>query len=209
MSADRVLPTAIVTIAINWFLTSPVFAGEVNFLDLPFGATRSAINKLSSNKIPGPAGIAYYPRREKNMRFSGAQLYEVYYGFSADRLVAVETSTFRLQPVNGSCIKNPEIKAISKKIRQLFGPRIRHVGIASSPEEYDMNYEDFEMCMNAFPSAYSCEVDVFENWRSGAKNTERALEATMHEVSFGLPVQECIVRLIFRRGRTLADKLAE
>ena len=203
MNAARLLHSAIVAIALTWTLTPPTMAGEVNFLDLPFGAKRSSIGNLSPSKVSARAGLAYYPRREKNMRFAGVPLFEVYYGFKAERLVMVETRTFPLDPVSRSCFKNRAVKAIGKKMRALFGRRIRHVGIASSPDEYDMNYEDHEMCMNTFPRAFSCEVDVFEKWKTNAKNTDGALEATLHEVSFGRPIQQCIVHLVFRRGRTL------
>jgi hypothetical protein len=62
-------------------------------------------------------------------------------------------------------------------------------------------------CMNIFPQAYSCEVDVYEKWDVDAKNDDRAVEATLREVSFGLPTKECVVHLVFRPGRRLADKV--
>jgi len=188
-------------------------AKEVDFLDLPFGAKRSEIKNLFDKKSVERGHITNYLRKEKDMRFAGMQLYGVYYGFDKDMLVVVEAITFPADPVKAYCYDIKAAKAIRNKMTSLFGRRIRHVGDYSSPpEEFNNNYADFKECIDAFPGKknVSCEVDVFEKWKAGAKETDRALEAALQEVSIGNnPVVQCVLRLTFRPGRPLSDKLAE
>ena len=147
------------------------------------------------------------------MQLAGVLLYRVAYGFEADRLVDVEVDTFPENPVDDSCFDTKATKAITKKMATLFGERIRHIGdYSSSAEEFRMNVADHRDCVDRFPraDAVACEVDVLEWWGRGAKETDRALESSFQIVSFGRStVNSCIVRLVLRPGRTLAEKLAQ
>ena len=88
--------------------------------------------------------------------------------------------------------------------------RIAHVGFSSSPEEWRINHSYYDECVDRFADVkdVSCDIDVFEQWKKNAKKTDRALIIVSQIVSFGGdPVEKCRVRLVFRPGRLLSEKI--
>ncbi len=204
--------TLMLILIFSFIFSAAAHAKEVDFLNLPFGAKRSAIKYLFSKKSHQQDGRVYYLRKEKDMRFAGMPLYGVYYGFNKDRLVVVEARTFQLNSIKSNCANIKESEAIQKKIVSLFGKRIRHVDEFSPPETFRTNYKDYKECVDVFPGMknVSCYVNNYEKWKAGAKKTDHALEATFQEISIGRgPGTQCMVRLIFRPGRLLSKKNAE
>jgi hypothetical protein len=52
-------------------------------------------------------------------------------------------------------------------------------------------------------------VDIFEKCDDDAKDSEHTLEGVLHEITLGPMNDHCLVRLIFRPGRTHGEKRAE
>jgi hypothetical protein len=203
----------LVALALAVVLASPAAWGdEIDFQDLPFGATHQEVENLSPLKSLHRPGLDFHQITATDMRFAGVPLAGVYYGFENERFAVVEAET----PAHGArCIHSGAAEAISKRTRSLFGRPIRSVSAASSPEEYRRNVADFRKCVASLPDEadVSCAVDVFEVWKgvdeAGGDDGDRALDVTLEQISIGNAPESCMVRIAFRAGRTLGEKRAQ
>ena len=188
------------------------FKNFEDFFNLPFGSHRSTIQNISNERSYVREDIVYY--RYPCIFIGTLMIEDLFFGFKNDTLVGVEAITHTEKPVNSYCYDTEFSKVIRKKMHSIDRElRICQInGYTSSPEEFRRNYSYYKECVDRFTNYedVTCDIDVFEEWKENAKETDKALITVFQLVSIGYrPVNKCKVRLIFRPGRRLSEKLKE